>query len=130
MDKPTLRRQFRNAPSTKRMKAALAFALDGTAVVTLPAQRSQVQASGVVHGAVIAFAADTSAYYTAAAASDLDLTTACFSMNFLRPVKAPARLRATSVMVRCGRKLVIVRSQVFDGAGRQVAEGVWTHAAV
>ena len=130
MDKPTLLKQFRLAGIPRLMKAKLAFARDGTAVVRLPARREFLQSTNVVHGAIITFAADTSAYFTAAAASKRPVTTASFSLNLLRPVKASSGLRSTSVIVKNGRTLVIVRSQVWNDDGDLAAEGLWTHAVV
>ena len=69
-------------------------------------------------------------WFTAAAASDKPLTTSGFSLNFLRPVEEGDTLRATSALVKTGRTLVVVRTQVHRADGKLVAEGSFTHAAV
>ena len=130
MDKAKLLEKFREAEIPKFLHATLEFGPDGTAIVTLPARKEFLQATGVVHGAIITFAADTSAYFTAAAASKSPITTAGFNLNLLRPVNPGRGLRSTSAIVKAGRTLVVARAQVFSSDGDLVAEGLWTHAVV
>lgn len=130
MDKRVLLAQFRAAAIPKFLRATLAFARDGTAVVTMRARPEFLQTANVVHGAMVTFAADTSAYFTAAAASKRPVTTSGFTLNLLRPVTAASTMRSTSQIVKNGRVLVIVRTQVWIRGRTLAAEGLWSHAVV
>ncbi|MBI5369210.1 MAG: PaaI family thioesterase [Planctomycetes bacterium] len=134
MEPSVLLKMFAAAPVARWMQGTLDYAPDGTAVLRLPARTEFLQGMNVVHGGIIAFAADTSAWFTAAAAMEGEalLTTAAFNLNLLRAAPAGAALRATSEVVKRGRSLVIVRTRVaIDApAGEVLAEGLWTHVVL
>ncbi len=121
---------FREAPVSRWTGARLAFGKDRAAHVTLPVRREFLQTGGIAHGGLVAFAADTSAWFTAAAACDAPVLTADFSLHLLRPVGAGESLVATAEIVRKGRRLVVVEARVRDGSRRLVAQGLWSHAVV
>ncbi len=128
-DLETLARMFDAAPIPRWMGARLTFAPDRAAIVTLTVRAEHLQATGVAHGSILTFVADTSAWFTAAAAVDVPITTAGFTLNLLRPAVEGDALEGRSSVVKAGRTLVVVRTQVLR-AGGPVAEGTFTHAAV
>lgn len=123
----SLEADFAAAPIVQWMGAKLAFDGDA-AVVTVPGRREFIQAAGVVHGSVITFAADTAAWFTAARAAGKPVTTATFTLNLLRPTQQG--LTGRGILVKAGKRLVVVRSEVRDDAGELVAEGSFTHAVL
>lgn len=128
-DLETLARMFDAAPIPRWMGARLAFAADRAAIVSMTVRPEHLQATGVAHGCILTFVADTSAWFTAAAAADVPVTTAGFTLNLLRPAVEGDALEGRSSVVKAGRTLVVVRTQVLRG-GEPVAEGTFTHAAV
>ena len=130
METQKLLELFRKAPIPKSMGADMTFSDDGAAIVTMPVRREHLQATGVAHGAVLTFAADTSAWFTAAEASPSPITTSGFNLSLLRSVKEGDTLRAESSVVKAGKTLVVVRTQVTRGDGALVAEGTFTHTVV
>jgi len=130
MEPARLLEMFSEAPVPRWMGATLTFEADGSGVVTLPARAEFIQATGVVHASVITFAGDSSAFFTAATAVKEFVVTSSFQLNLLRPVPAGSGLRATSVLVKCGKTLVVVRAQVFSDTNTLAAEGIWTHVVI
>lgn len=123
----SLEADFAAAPIVKWMGAKLKF--DGeSAVVIVPARPEHIQAAGVVHGSILTFAADTAAWFTAARAAHKPVTTATFTLNLLRPTKLG--LTGRGILVKAGKRLVTVRSEVRDESGELVAEGSFTHAVL
>ena len=130
MDTAELMNQFKQAPIPKWMNADMAFEADGSATVTLEVRKEHLQATGVAHGSIITFAADTSAWFTAASASDKMVMTSGFNLDLLRPANEGDTLTAKSSVVKRGRTLVVVRTTVTRNDGKLVAEGSFTHAVV
>lgn len=124
-----LKAGFARAHVTRWVGAELSFE-DRSAVVRLPLRSEHIQAHGVAHGAILTFVADTSAWFTAAAASGKNLTTASFTINLLSAAKEGDTLLGRGTLVKAGRRLVVVRSTVTRGDGELVAEGLFTHAVL
>ena len=122
---------FSAAPVARWFRGMLTFDAEGRASVALPARDEFLQAMDVVHGAVITFAADSAAWFTAALATGQHCLTSDFNIRLLSAVGGDEGLRATGEVVKSGRTLVVVRSRVVTLPGdRLVAEGLWSHVVL
>ena len=130
MEPAELMKQFQQAPIPKWMNADMSFETDGSATVTLEIRKEHLQATGVAHGSIITFAADTSAWFTAASASKKLVMTSGFNLDLLRAANEGDTLTAKSSVIKSGRTLVVVRTTVTCNDGKLIAEGSFTHAVV
>ena len=102
-------------------------AVDGSALVRMPAQLHLGNARGDVHGGAIAALLDAALSSAARAASppSTGVTTIQFSTHFLAPGRGNLMARARTV--RNGRTIVTAEGVVTDEAGDLVAQalGSW-----
>ena len=103
----------------------------GTASARLEVTATVLNPNGVVHGGVIFTMVDTA--MGKAVMSVLDEGQICASielqMRFLRPVETGS-LQADATVIRRGRRIIHLESQVHDSAGALVATGAGTFAVI
>lgn len=87
----------------------------GHCVVDLPVREELTQQHGFVHGGVLASLADTIAGYAAFSLMPADSAplTVEYKLNILRP-GGGAMVRGKGTVIKPGRTLTIVRSEVFN----------------
>jgi len=119
---------FRAAPIVKLLGAKLRIPSAGRAEVRVPFRRATLQATGVVHGSIIGFAADTAGYFAAASTLDGPAATSEFKIHFLAPLTGACR--AVGRVVRRGRRLVVTEMRTFDGRGRLISIALGTYVPI
>ncbi|MFI0355861.1 PaaI family thioesterase [Actinomadura sp. 9N407] len=102
----------------------LAFG-DGAATLELDIQDELLQQNGIVHGGVLAYAADNTLTFAAGTVTGGSVVTAGFTIDYLRPAIGTT-LRAHAHVVRAGRTRVICRCEISTVGG----EGAETLCAV
>jgi uncharacterized protein (TIGR00369 family) len=90
---------------------------DGTHVVELDIVDGIRGPKGAVHGGLIASLVDRAAAYAAVQASHRHVVTSGVALSYLTGAET-GPLRAIAVVLRCGRRQVVVDVQVHD-AGRE-----------
>ena len=105
--------------------AKIAALSPGMCEMELPFRADLCQQHAYVHGGVIAAIADTSAGFAAATLmpADAEVLTVEFKINLIAPAEGE-RFRARGEIVRAGRTLTVVQSEVSaekGGAWRPVA---------
>lgn len=98
---------------------------DGEATLELDIRDELRQQNGVLHGGVLSYAADNTLTFAAGTVAGGALTTAGFTIDYLRPADG-ATLRAHAHVVRAGRTRVVCRCELHTVD----AEGVQTLCAV
>ena len=127
-----VRQIFDNANFVRDLGMQLTLVEEGACEITLvPAARHQQQ-HGLIHAGVLATMADHSAGCAARSVVGLDedALTVEFKINFLRPALAE-RLRCRARVLRGGKTLVVVESEVFaekDSAEQLVCKATVTLA--
>jgi acyl-CoA thioesterase len=103
----------------------------GEATARLEVTDSVLNPNGVVHGGVLFTMVDTAmGKATMTVLEDGQLCASIeLQMRFLRPV-ATGSLRAHAAVIRRGRRIIHLDSQVWDGAGVLVATGAGTFAVI
>ncbi len=90
---------------------------EGESELTLEMRDDLTQHHGFAHGAIVGLMADNACAWAAASVAG-DVVTGSYSINFLSPARGD-RLRARGVVVKPGRRQVVVRADVWaesDGA--------------
>jgi uncharacterized protein (TIGR00369 family) len=97
---------------------------EGEAELTLTVRAELTQHHGFVHGAIIGLMADNACAWAAASVAG-DVVTGSYAINFLAPARG-AGLRAKGVVVKAGKRQVIVRADVWaeDQGGDQTLVAV------
>ncbi|MEU9733816.1 PaaI family thioesterase [Streptomyces sp. NPDC048002] len=95
-------------PFSSLVGARLTAFGDGEAVLEVDIREELLQQFGSVHGGVLGYAADNALAFAAGSVVGAGLTTAGFSIDFLRPARGDV-LRAHGRVVRAGRTSVVVR---------------------
>jgi uncharacterized protein (TIGR00369 family) len=89
----------------------------GESELTLAMRPDLTQHHGFAHGAIVGLMADNACAWAAASVAG-DVVTGSYMINFLSPSKGE-RLRAKGIVVKPGRRQVVVRADVWaesDGA--------------
>ncbi len=125
-------RAFPDVPVNRLLGFELrASGADG-AVVALVPRPDQAQEYGVVHGGILSALADTAAVYTLlpGLAAEERMTSIEFKVNFLAAAwPEKGELVATATMVRRGRTIAVVQSDVRQG-DVHVLTGVFTYMII
>ncbi|QKK01256.1 MAG: PaaI family thioesterase [Pseudomonadota bacterium] len=106
---------FKSAPFIRSIGLELDSVSDGRCVTSLEVRQDHLQQNGVVHAGVLATLAD----HTAGGAASTAMSkgsyplTAEFKINLLRPATGNS-LRCVSGVIKAGRSLVVVESDVFS----------------
>mgnify|MGYP002652558942 CR=1 FL=1 len=90
----------------------------GRAVLEIPVRDELRQQFGLVHGGVLAYAADNTLTFAAGSVLGAAVLTAGFTITYMRPAKGPL-LRAVGTVVDAGTRQAVCRCDIFslDGAG-------------
>lgn len=124
-----VRRIFDSANFVCDLGMQLSVVEDGACEITLVPSARHQQQHGLIHAGVMATMADHAAGCAARSVVGLDedVLTVEFKINFLRPAVAD-RLRCKAKVLRGGKTLVIVESEIF--ATRNSAEQLVSKAMV
>ena len=85
---------------------------DGEAELTLAVRPELTQHHGFVHGAIVGLMADNACAWAAASVAG-DVVTGSYAISFLAPAKGTG-LRAKGIVVKAGKRQVIVRADVWS----------------
>jgi uncharacterized protein (TIGR00369 family) len=127
-----VRRIFDSANFIRDLGMQLAVVEEGACEITLVPNARHQQQHGLIHAGVLATMADHTAGCAARSVVGLDedVLTVEFKINFLRPALAD-RLRCRAMVLRGGKTLVVVESEVFaekDSQERLVSKATVTLA--
>ena len=134
-DYPTrVRRIFADAAFIQELGIALADLGPGWVTSTLPVTAKHLQQDGFIHAGVVTTMADHTAGAAAGtlAAAHQVVLTAEFKINLLRPAVG-SRLRCVATVLKPGKTLTIVESEVYAGEeapDKLVAKALLTMALV
>lgn len=96
------------------------------ATVEIDVREDLTQQHGYVHGGVVSYLIDNAITFAAGTALGVDLVTAGFTVDYLRPARG-VRLEADAVVVRAGTGMAVVRCDVHsideDGVSTWCAVG-------
>ena len=84
----------------------------GQSELTLAMRDDLTQHHGFAHGAIVGLMADNACAWAASSVAG-DVVTGSYSINFLAPARG-TRLRAKGMVVKAGRRQVIVRADVWS----------------
>ncbi len=85
---------------------------EGEAELTLEVRAELTQHHGFVHGAIVGLMADNACAWAAASVAG-DVVTGSYLINFLAPARG-TKLRAQGIVVKAGKRQVIVRADVWS----------------
>jgi uncharacterized protein (TIGR00369 family) len=100
-------------PFSELVGAQLSSFGDGLAELRIPLDDRHRQQDGVVHGGVMAYAADNALTFAAGAAVGPGVWTAGFTISYVARVTG-SELIARAEVVQAGSRLVTVRAELFD----------------
>jgi uncharacterized protein (TIGR00369 family) len=130
MDLPAkLIESFNNVPVNEHLGFKLILRTPESAIIDLEPRPELIQEAGVIHGAVLAALADTSAVYPFLPDLPVELmmTSIEFKLNFLSPALLDGgKLTAQSKVVRKGRTVGVCDVEVSQGK-RLIAKGLFTY---
>lgn len=84
----------------------------GQSELTLAMRDDLTQHHGFAHGAIVGLMADNACAWAASSVAG-DVVTGSYSINFLAPARG-TKLRAKGVVVKAGKRQVIVRADVWS----------------
>lgn len=84
----------------------------GEAELTLTMRDDLTQHHGFAHGAIVGVMADNACAWAASSVAG-DVVTGSYTINFLAPARG-AQLRAKGMVIKSGRRQVIVRADVWS----------------
>jgi uncharacterized protein (TIGR00369 family) len=118
-----------DSPITKWTGMRLVARTDERAELELPPRAEFTQAEGVVHGGMLAMLADSAAVFLLwprCAPTDW-MTSIDFQLHFLAGAKPEGDpLRAIATLLRLGKNVAVVESEVFQGSVR-CCKGTFTY---
>lgn len=85
-------------------------------VLVVPLEEKHLQQNGVVHGGVLAYAADNALTFAAGAAVGPEVMTAEVKINYLAGARG-RQLEARAWVVKAGKRQVTVRCDIYDVDG-------------
>ncbi|MFC5185922.1 PaaI family thioesterase [Actinomadura harenae] len=105
-------------PFSRLLEARITAFADGVATLEIDIRDELRQQNGLVHGGVLAYAADNTLTFAAGTVAGANLVTAGFSIDYLKPALGET-LRARAEVVRAGRTRVVCRCDIstVDGDG-------------
>jgi uncharacterized protein (TIGR00369 family) len=122
-----LKRSCLGANISRLLRRHIEIESPGKAKVVVPFNPAFTQNSDLLHGAILFEAADTAAFFAANSIEEtFSVLTADFYINFLRPVRSEG-IYAIGQVVKGGKTLTIVRSDVYSESGKLVAAGQGTY---
>lgn len=125
LDLELARKVLAAQPFSRLVGARLTDFEEGGATLEFDIRDDLLQQHGTVHGGVLGYAADNALTFAAGSAAGPAVTTAGFSIDFLRPARGRL-LRARAQVVRAGRTRVVCRCELSTVD----AEGTETLCAV
>lgn len=87
----------------------------GESELLLELRPEMTQHHGFAHGAIVGLMADNACAWAGASVAG-DVVTGGYTINFLRPAKGD-RLRAMGIVIKPGKRQVIVKADVWSEAG-------------
>ncbi|MER5475827.1 PaaI family thioesterase [Streptomyces sp. NPDC002734] len=99
-------------PFNALVGARLTAFADGRATLEVDVRDELRQQNGILHGGVLAYAADNALTFAAGAAVGIGVLTAGFTIDYLRPADG-VLLRAEAEVVRAGRSRVVTRCDLI-----------------
>ncbi|KUN62829.1 MULTISPECIES: PaaI family thioesterase [Streptomyces] len=119
LDLELARKVLAAQPFSTLVGARLTAFEEGGATLEFDIRGDLLQQHGTVHGGVLGYAADNALSFAAGSVAGSAVTTAGFSIDFLRPARGEL-LRARARVVRAGRTRVVCRCDLStvdaDGA--------------
>ncbi|MEV4259273.1 PaaI family thioesterase [Spirillospora sp. NPDC049652] len=125
LDLELARKVLAAQPFSRLLEARITAFGDGAATLELDIRDELRQQNGLVHGGVLAYAADNTLTFAAGTVAGANLITAGFTIDYLKPALGEV-LRARAEVVRAGRTRVICRCDIVT----LDAEGAETLCAV
>ncbi len=106
----------------------LAFTLEkiekGSATLTTEVRHEMTNPYGHIHGGMMSLVIDEAIGWAVVSTdSEMHYTSLSLNIDFLFAIKAGERLRAHSVVLRTGKKIINVECHVYDMHGRILARG-------
>ena len=129
MTLPEIQAAQARTPVAKLLGLALTELAKGAATLSFPVGPSHAQEGGVVHGGLLATAADTACVYALRPEvnTTCDLTSIEFKLNFLRAARTDGGpVTAHAKVVRSGRKVGVVEVDLHQD-GEHLAKGLYTY---
>ncbi len=109
-----VRQIFEKASFVRSLGIRVETIAPGVVTSALIATESHLQQDGLIHAGVITTLADHTAGAAAGTGAERPLTIE-LKINLLRPARGP-ELRCRATILRAGRTIAVVESEVFDGA--------------
>ncbi|WP_067720493.1 PaaI family thioesterase [Nocardia yamanashiensis] len=133
LDLDLARKVLAAQPFSQLVGAELTAFGDGRATLEIPIRPELGQQFGLVHGGVLAYAADNALTYAAGTVLGANVLTGGFTITYLRPAGG-VRLRAEATVVDATRRQAVCRCEIFaedaDGAAVVVAVAQGTTRSV
>jgi uncharacterized protein (TIGR00369 family) len=85
----------------------------GHAELSLPVSQRLLQQNGFVHGGVLSYLADNALTYAGGSVLGIEVVTAEYKINYLRPAIGGDRLLAVASVVGSGKTQAVCRCDVF-----------------
>ena len=122
---------FSDATFVRHLGAELLGLDVGRCIASLAVKKEHLQQDGVVHAGVLTTLADHAAGTAASTlmGPDQRVVSVEFKVHLLRPA-LPPRLRAEATVLKPGRSLVVVESEIRDSQDRLVAKLLGTMALI
>ncbi|MEU6352284.1 PaaI family thioesterase [Streptomyces sp. NPDC047072] len=108
LDLALARKVLAEQPFSRLVGARLTAFSKGAATLELDIRGDLLQQRGTVHGGVLGYAADNALSFAAGSVVGSAVSTAGFTVDFLRPARGEV-LRARAEVVRAGRTRVVCR---------------------
>lgn len=117
-----VRESFASQGLMRTLAARIASVAPGQVVIEMPFSPAVSQQHGLFHGGVIGAIADNAGGYAALSLmpAGSEVLTIEYKINFMKPARGQL-LRATGHVIRAGKSVTVVRSEVECIAGHAVA---------
>ena len=123
-----LRLAFESVPYARLLGIELVSAARGEATLALETREELMRMGGIMHGGALASLLDTAAAFAAISLAETSERTVTIDLNmhFLRPVSS-GRLEAQARVLREGRRVLIIKVEATDPAGKLIAVATTTY---
>ncbi|HVQ37241.1 MAG TPA: PaaI family thioesterase [Pyrinomonadaceae bacterium] len=126
-----IHKAIKTVPFAQFMGLELDDISSGTATLAVNVRKELTQNQGVVHGGAIASLIDTATAFAILSLLEPKekVTTVDLAISYLRPATG-GRLRAVATVVRAGRRLFVVKAEVFDTRGKLISTALSTYIKI
>jgi uncharacterized protein (TIGR00369 family) len=119
---PYLLNRYRNSSYANFLKMHILELHEGEIIVSMIARHELTNLSRILHGGAVGSLLDM-AMNLACFSTGNRVTILSFNTNFIRGCKVGKNVRAVAKVLHCGRRTIIVESQVLDTEGKLLAKG-------